>query len=635
MSKLRVLLIDLTPADESRIVDILRGGGFDPTIFPAAGEKAVEDILGRETPDIVVSRHSRKGFSGLPALRLIRSKAPSLRFLFVLGDDAVDAAVEAIKAGADDYLAERHLGRLSASVAEALAGREAGSAGRSGADPTNPGDDLCFREVAENMPEVFWLVDRESRRIVYANPAYEAIWGRPARNLRDNPGDWLEAVHPEDRPGIEETILGGREGARGEFRIIRPDGAVRWIRIHWIPIRREGRIGRVAGIAEDITERKRLRDDHERLLIREQAARDGAETANRAKDRFLANLSHELLAPLTPVLAAADLLKRSGSLTPETRNLPDMIRRNVELELRLINDLLDLSRISPDKQELNLQYIDIHTILGNVLKSFQADIGTKHLRLKIEPEAEGHHVRGDRGRLLRVFWNLIGNAVKYTPAGGNITISTRNPSTGKISIEVTDGGIDVEPGVLDRLFEVLEGSDRPMRFGELGLGLGISRTVIELHDGALKASRCPTGGSVFTVELPTVSPTDESARAAQRREPLTILLVENSEETLYTLSRLLRTYGHEVLTASSAEEALETARTNRVDLLISDIGLPDHSGWELMRQMRKITPIRGIALSGFGSPEDAQKSIESGFSAHMTKPVNVHKLEELIEEAVA
>jgi PAS domain S-box-containing protein len=554
-----------------------------------------------------------------------------LRVLVIGGtSEAEEKVMDALRKGGIDAQIERTSDPPSASESRAVHRPEG---------EVDPGE-ILFRDLAENIQEVLWLADSDLRTITYVNRAYESIWGRPARNLQEDPMDWVQAVHPDDRARVEEACFRKADsaGCEQEYRIVRPDGNVRWIRHRQIPIRdREGRIRRVAGLSEDISERRRLQDDHDRLLVREQYARDQAEAASRAKDKFLASLSHELLAPLTPVLAASDLLRRSGNLSPDTRNLPDMIRKNIELELRLINDLLDLTRITADKQELNLLVVDVHMLLGNVLKIYQGDIRTKHLRLKISPEAEEHHVRADRSRLLRVFWNLIGNAVKYTPAGGDITVSTRNPKPGAIAIGVTDGGIDVEPGMLDRLFQAMESTERPMAFGELGLGLSISRTVVELHGGSMTATpRTGAEGSCFTVELSTVpaSLAGEAARPA-RREPLTILLVENNRETLYVLERLLKTFGHNVLTASSAESALDLARANRFDLLISDIGLPDRSGWELMHQLRRMAPVRGIALSGFGSPEDAKKSVESGFSAHLTKPVNVAKLEELIEQTVS
>jgi signal transduction histidine kinase len=383
-------------------------------------------------------------------------------------------------------------------------------------------------------------------------------------------------------------------------------------------------------------ERKTVQEDHDRLLAREQSARDQAESVIRAKDKFLAAVSHELLTPLTPVLAAADLLKRSGNLSPETQHLPDVIRHNIELELRLINDLLDLTRLSSGKLDLNLTQVDVHALIEKVARTYQEDIKTKRIQLTTALSAGDHHVRGDPVRLLHVFWNLLGNAVKFTPIGGAIRISSSNPQERMVALEVSDNGTSIDPEEMDRLFRALKEGEHSLSLGEPGLSLTLSKEVIDLHGGTLRIESGGKGkGSTFTVELDTLPAAERAVGdASMTQKPLTILLVENNEDTLWTLARLLRGYGHQVLTASSANDALAAAASNKFDILISDIGLPDRSGWELMRQLKAKAPVRGIALSGFGSDEDAQKSLVSGFSAHLTKPVNAQKLEELIHQMV-
>jgi signal transduction histidine kinase len=360
-------------------------------------------------------------------------------------------------------------------------------------------------------------------------------------------------------------------------------------------------------LAAVVAERARAYEEKEQILKRERSARAEAEQANRAKDQFLAMLSHELRTPLTPVLLGTSLLQDNPDLPRDVREQAQMIRRNVELEARLIDDLLDLTRITRGKLELNLTITDVHEVLRRAVDICCA-VRTGDLVLELN--AAQHHVRGDAARLQQVFWNLVNNAVKFTPRGRPITIRSRNVSEANaIEIAVSDTGVGIEPQFLPRLFNAFEQGDakRARTFGGLGLGLAITKALTEVHGGAVTAhSAGRDAGATFTVRLPIVveARQQEFTAALQVEDPnrakmrVKVLLVEDHEETLQVMGLLLNRLGHEVTPASTVKGALSAAHDKQFDLVISDLGLPDGSGYELMRSLRAGNHLRGIALSG-------------------------------------
>jgi signal transduction histidine kinase/ActR/RegA family two-component response regulator len=400
--------------------------------------------------------------------------------------------------------------------------------------------------------------------------------------------------------------------------------------------------GRICGpeelsLAEELVHRAALALDNAGLYQSAQKARAESDRANRAKDSFLAMLSHELRTPLTPVLTSVLGLEQSEDLPEEMRASLQMIRRNVELEARLIDDLLDLTRISKGKVQLNLAEVDAHLLLRSALEICQADIEKKNLVLITEFAAEKVALQADPARLQQIFWNLIKNAVKFTPQGGRLEIRTENRD-GELRVEVTDTGIGIDADTLPKIFNAFEQGERS-QFGGLGLGLAISKALVETHHGKLIAeSDGPDRGSRFTAIFPlaeTTHPTNQSAApsAPATHKSMRVLLVEDHEDTNRSLTQLLRRRGYHVQPAHSVQAALEAAAHERFDVLVSDIGLPDGSGIDLMEKLRNDHPIFGIALTGFGMEDDLRKSHEVGFNHHLVKPVDLNRLDALIQQA--
>lgn len=401
----------------------------------------------------------------------------------------------------------------------------------------------------------------------------------------------------------------------------------------------------------DVTHRKRFEQEVER-------GRQIAEDANKAKDQFLSILSHELRTPLTPVLTTVELLEMDPALAPAMRHDLETIRRNVLLEARLIDDLLDLTRIARGKLDLRLQTADAHQLLRHALDACAQEISEKRLRVVLNLHATQSLVRADPVRLQQVFWNLIQNAAKFTPPSGSLTLKTRNSDEAKAAssesspppsslqplassaalvIEIIDTGIGIEPDVMDRIFGLFEQGDASLtrRFGGLGLGLSISKSLIEMHGGQLTAAS--TGkdqGATFTVVLPLAQSAAAPAPAVSKSGGLRILLVEDHPDTSLALLRLLTGLGHEVRTAATVASALQVAQAESFDLLISDLGLPDGTGLDVLRGMGDRRPAKAIALTGFGRDEDIHRTRECGFTHHLIKPVDLPTLQKAIEQAM-
>jgi signal transduction histidine kinase len=370
--------------------------------------------------------------------------------------------------------------------------------------------------------------------------------------------------------------------------------------------------------------------------------------ANRAKDDFLAALSHELRTPLNPVLLLASESAADPELPESIRQTFETIVRNVTLEARLIDDLLDLTRIIHGKLLLEKRNVNMHAVLQEALATIQEDARSKRISITVNLAAEEHIVFADAVRIQQIFWNVLKNAVKFTHEGGHVTIETRsNRKTGSTSVRIADTGIGLTPEEISYIFSAFSQGDHAglhgsHRFGGLGLGLTISRMLVELHSGNIRAESAGRAkGAAFTIELPFVETRDLSTMTAPS-EPVTevvpkpgirILLVEDHEPTRAVLVQLLTRRHYKVATAGSVAEARRLADQDTFDLVLSDIGLPDGSGYALMAELRDRFGLRGIALTGYGMEEDVARAKVAGFVAHLTKPVRMESLEKALYAA--
>jgi PAS domain S-box-containing protein len=418
---------------------------------------------------------------------------------------------------------------------------------------------------------------------------------------------------------------------------VRKDGSIFQAEIVLTALRdSSGNVRGYSKVTRDITDQIRSREF--------EAEKIAAEKASKAKDDFLAALSHELRTPLTPALAAANYLASNASKIPaEFAEDLEIIKRNVRLQARLIDDLLDLTRITRGKLQLHLEPVDANAVVRDAIEIANSAILSKKLSVSTDLGAEKHHIRGDSIRLQQIFWNLINNAVKFTPSGGQIAVRTYNDNAGHFRFEITDNGIGIERERLASIFTPFEQADPSVgrQFGGLGLGLAISRHLINLHHGRIEAeSRGRSFGTTFKITLDTL-PEGAAETSADSASPkhvpkqLRILLVEDHRDTRHAMSRLLTHFGHQTSVADSTRRALEMMASQRFDLVLCDIGLPDGSGYDVISKAKANGPIKAVAITGFGTDEDIRRSKEAGFDFHLIKPVDFQELRTVLEQVGA
>jgi PAS domain S-box-containing protein len=488
-------------------------------------------------------------------------------------------------------------------------------------------------------------VDTATGRFAVVNDRYCQITGYSREELLGL--TFSDVTHPDDRlldrDNYFNLVQEEVKFFQSEKRYLRKDGAILWVEVDVTAIRdATGRIYRTLGVVHDITARKNAEESIRR-------ARDEAERASKAKDHFLAVLSHELRTPLTPVLAAAQMLGADASLPESHRDTLQMIARNVTLEARLIDDLLDLTRITRGKLQVRKEPVNLHEKIGDVVGMLSRDVDTKELQFFVELDAAHHTVEGDPARLQQIIWNLLSNAIKFTPVGGTVRVRTCDHA-GRLQIRVADTGIGIDPRFLPHVFDAFEqgGESMTRRFGGLGLGLTITKALVDMHGGEIHvASAGLDCGAEFLLEFPLLVAADLLRAAPPHPGPplqfprrLRILLVEDHADTRRMMARLL-TMGHaDVTAAGTVAEALAAVAAASppsppFDLLVCDIGLPDGTGHDVARAVKRTAPDTWcLALSGFGMEEDIRRSIQAGFDEHLTKPVDLKLLQDTISRLV-
>jgi signal transduction histidine kinase len=633
---LRVLLIEDSDDDALLLLRELGRGNWNLIHERVQSAEEMVAALENRQWDILISDHSMPRFSGIAAVTIARERAADLPFILISGTVGEEVAVEAMKAGANDYLFKGNLKRLVPAVEREL--REASlrrEARRVAQELHRRDQQLADAQRLARLGT--WHIDTLANVAALSEEAFE-ILGRPPQPALTF-GEFLGCIHPEDQAVFSDSFRNSnQENIAHDLRVVQPGGAIRSVHIRGdIQRDAQGWPTQAAGMIQDITERKHAEQGLQRAHDELAAAKEAAEAANRAKDHFLAVLSHELRTPLTPVLALVSKLETKSDFPEDLRHDLGMIRRNIAMEARLIDDLLDLTRIAQNMIELHLEVVDAHHVLQCALALFETQLAAKGLNLQLDLRAPQHHLWADPARLEQVFMNLFSNAVKFTPAGGRIRISSRNDH-GTWHCQIEDNGIGIEPETLQRLFNAFEQEERTItrRFGGLGLGLSITKALLEMQQGRINVNSAGRDqGAIFEVALPTVSPLPSeqrkpsapaSATGTSPLQTLRVLLVEDHEDTRRVMKRLLEASDCSVACASSVKEAIALATGQRFEVLVSDIGLPDGTGHDVLKQIRTHYPIRGIAVSGFGQAEDIRRSREAGFATHLTKPIAFNTL---------
>lgn len=512
-----------------------------------------------------------------------------------------------------------------------------------------------YRYLAESIPQLVWTADAEGNSD-YFNRNWCEYTGLAVEQSMGS--GWLAALHPDDVESADQVWSNAvRNGIlyENEYRFKRAaDGAYRWHLARGLPLKDEqGRVVKWFGTCTDIDEQKQILQERAHLLELEQTARAKAETANRIKDEFLAVLSHELRTPLNAILGWSKLLQTHSFDQSKTLQALATIERNAKLQVQLIEDLLDTSRILQGKLTLKITNINLASTVLSALDTMRLALETKSIQVNTFFESNVGIILGDSTRLQQVVWNLLSNAIKFTPKKGKIEVQLRQ-ADGYAQVIVSDTGKGINPDFLPYAFDYFQQADSSSvrKFGGLGLGLAIVRNIVDMHGGIVKAESPGEGkGATFTVSLPlrqdeSSSMPDEqnhSSLVAPKFLPLAgvqVLIVEDDADSRDFVVFVLEQEGAEAIAVSSAFEALQVLIQAKPAVLVSDISMPDMDGYMLIRQVRTLTPEAGgqipaIALTAYARNSDQQQALQAGFQIHLSKPLNAEKLVAAVIKLVA
>lgn len=661
-AKVNVLIVDDHPENLMALEAILTGPNQN-LVRAYSGEEALRCLLNQDFAVILLDVQM-PGMDGFETATLIRKRLRSQHtpIIFLTAYSTSDKQMfKGYSLGAVDYLFKPIEPDILASKVSVFVDlfKKTEEVKRQAAELTAVNSELReseerFRSLSASSPVGIFLTDVEGR-CTYTNPRFQSICGL---SLQESLGEgWLQSVHPEDRAQVQidwlDWTLANREYSN-EFRVQTPDGILRQVHVRTSPmLSAQGELLGHVGTLEDITNRK-LAEEARAQVIREQAARIEAEAANRMKDEFLATLSHELRTPLNSVLGWARLLRTRSFDEATIARALETIERNAQAQAQMIEDILDVSRIIRGKLQLNLRPITLIPVIEAAIDAVRPAAEAKSLQLESFLDSSLERVIGDPDRLQQIVWNLLTNAIKFTPEEGKIEVRSIRVDS-RVHIQVKDTGIGIQqefiPFVFDRFRQADSTTTRS--HGGLGLGLAIVRHLVELHHGQIYVESEGEGkGATFTLELllSNSSPSklsslkqrivmaeDEDSRrktdveSSNTLSGLQILLVDDEPDVREVLTTVMEGSGAKVIAASSVQEALQVLDQMQPDVLVSDIAMPQQDGYMLIRQVRERETRQGgclpaLALTAYVREEDSQQALESGFQRHMSKPVDTTEL---------
>ncbi len=608
----RTLVVDDNRQDRLLVVRELKRQFPDIRVTEIADGGQLAQALDGDDFGLVITDYQLRWSDGLAVLRGVKERYPECPVIMFTATGTEEVAVEAMKAGLDDYILKspKHLVRLSASVRTALDRAEA------------------RQRVTELQTRLHSLLNRlnigvfrstDDGRLVESNPAFLRLLGV----------DTLEQAQALDLSAIYEGAAeqeGQVQPQPRELYLRRASGESVWVSVSVSRTMTQTGEAIVEGLVEDINRRKALEADLQRHA--EQLAEAG-----RRKDEFLAVLAHELRNPLAPIRNALHILEQPAAPPDVAASARQMMGRQIRNLTRLIDDLLDVSRIARGKVELRKEPLDLAAVVSRTLEAARPRLEERRLEVDFALPPQPVSVEADPVRLEQVFANLLDNAAKFTEPGGRVGVRVEAPG-GEALVRVTDTGAGIPPEMLQRIFEPFTHVDRSRSGASqwgLGIGLALVRSLTSLHGGAVEAhSGGPGQGSEFVVRLPLLrQETQASSPAGAAQEspavgPLRVLVVDDSRDAADSLAMMLRLAGHDVRTAYGGPEALEVARQFRPRLALLDLGMPGMDGYEvarrLSRQSQAECPVL-VALTGWGQEEDRRRSGEAGFQEHLVKPV--------------
>ena len=626
------LILNVDDNDGARYAKtrILQSAGFG--VVEASNGTDALAVVKRGGVALVLLDVKLPDINGIEVCRRIKADPDSAMVLVLQTSAALTGRADKIRGlegGADNYLAAPiEADELIANVNALLRMRQTQSALRDSEER--------FRQLTDNIEDVFWMFSVPARALEYVSPAYATIWGRPVETLEREPGSWMAAVHPDDRGYVASLwdAVPTTPHYDAEFRVTMPDGSLRWVRDRMFAVRdARDEVYRVARVTSDITRRKEME-----ALLR---------AADANKNEFLATLAHELRNPLSPIRNAAALLGASGEGAVERQaRARDVITRQVDHLAHLVDDLLDVARISEGKIVLREEEVELKGVIAQAVETAGPLIAARgHTLDVVQPDCQVW-LRGDPVRLAQSMGNLLHNAAKFTPKGGRIKVEVALDGE-IVRIAVQDNGIGIAEDSLSRIFGMFAQAAVPPDRAPEGLGIGLSLVsrLLEMHGGRLSATSPGIGlGSTFVVELPVLrtaqAAQDADAAGAAPGKPAVasggrkVLLVDDNVDAMEMMAFLLAEMGYEAHTTADAGNLLQMASELRPDVIVLDIGLPGVDGYELARRLKghpQLASIRLVAHTGYGSPEDRRKAQEAGFDAHLVTPAELEDLEKALQ----
>lgn len=645
MKPLRILLLEDSLLDAELIAANLTDGGIDCDLVQVERRDEFLAALDGDNFDLILSDYSLPNFDGISALEIAQRLCPEVPFIFVSGALGEELAIETLKRGATDYLLKHRLERLVPSVVRAL--REARErAERKAAQEALAESEDRYRQLVELSPDTIFV--QSEGEIVFINSAGVKLFGAATpEELMGKPV--LDLFHPEEREIVKERIRRLLEERKQapllEEKILRLDGTVADVEVTASPFTHQGQPA-VLVVVRDISERQRAEEERAGLLLRERAARAEAEAASRLKDEFLSTLSHELRTPLSAILGWAELLRNLRFDEATVSHALETIVRNTKSLVKLIEEILDVSRIVNGNLSLNVSPVNLAAIVEAATESLRYAAEAKNIRVESALDRAVEPVAGDRERLQQVVWHLLSNAIKFTPKGGRVAVTLRGAES-FAEIKVTDTGAGISPDFLPHVFERFRQADSTSTrsHGGLGLGLALVRHLVELHGGIVRADSAGAGqGAAFTVRLPLAewgagrpaSGVGEKQPAPPPMPPsplagLRVLVVEDDADTSELIATVLEGHDAKVTAVSSVREALAEIERSRPDVLVSDIGMPGEDGYSLIRKLRAMEAGQGwripaAALTAYAKAEDRTRALSAGFQMHISKPVEPAQL---------
>jgi PAS domain S-box-containing protein len=633
-SRVKVVVVDDNPATLYSTGRILENAGYE-VVRCALGLPALETIDG--ATNAVILDINLPDADGIDICRRLRAR-PDMGQLAIIHLSATRMAdtdrVEGLDAGADAYLTQPvHPQVLLATVRTLLRARQAEAALRS--------SELRFREIFEEAPCGMAVLDRDLR-FVAANPQMQALMHRTAGVLEGRRPTDFAPDSGVDPAAIIECLESGRKWT-GTTPIATPNGTM--TELEWnISPRREG--DEVLCIVIDVTQRARIEAERKLLFDLERDARAEAERVARVKDEFLATLSHELRNPLAPMKNALYLLRMSDPASAPAEKAREVMSRQLDHMTRLVDDLMDVSRITRGLVKLELHRVSLRHVLENAVEASMPQIEAAQHQFSVELPDEAVELLADPVRLAQVFTNILNNAAKYTPAGGRIALSGAVQGD-NVEVTIEDTGIGIPHHMQDRIFDVFTqiNPTGPVSAGGLGIGLTLVKRLVEMHCGRVTVRSAGAGcGSRFLVCLPRVDvagasrPTGDDACAPERTtKPRSAIVVDDNRDAAESLCALLVALGHRCTSYFDGESGLHAIEQGQPDMVFIDIGMPEVDGLEVARRLKASPVTRHIplfALTGLDQTEDRERSLAAGFERHLTKPISMADLQRALEDAV-